>query len=139
MTITSKPRDGENLIDEVSGILGSTKRIASPSLQAFFDDLAELFNSDTADLSQVFQIAAQMQVQSASDKAKLIALIESVSRKRDASQMAQIRRLIEANHAMISAQAAAINSACGRINAEQQKTNQRLQQAEALCLSNLVR
>lgn len=139
MTITSKPRDGENIIDEAAGIGGTKKLIASRSLQSFFDDLAELFNSDTVDLAQVFQLAAQIQVKAASDKAALISMIEAVSRKRDASQLAQIRRSIESNHSLISSQVAALVAMCGRQRSEQLATNQRLKQAEALCLSNLVR
>ncbi len=118
MTITSKPRDGENIIVEVDGILNSKKRIASPVLQAFFDDLAELFNGDTIDLSQVFQLAAQVQVGNAGARNQ----IQSLAAK-------------SANAGTLAALIAAV----GALKANQARIESRLKNMENLCLSNLVR
>lgn len=140
MTITSKPRDGEEIIEVVKGILGSDKLVATPSLLAFFDDLADLANSDTQDLLQVFQAMSNILASINSNRVQTDREIQHVSSDpKYKTQISQINRRIDQLSSSYSQQICALTAKIGSMAAEQKSIKAKLNNLEQLWASNPVR
>lgn len=78
MTISSKPNDSDILIERRLDVLGNEVLVGSRALIKFFDDLVQLFNIDSPDLSstesQLYQFKSQLQTVKVSLKRDIEAL-----------------------------------------------------------------
>lgn len=64
MTVSSKPQDDDALIERKRGPLGEEMLVGTPLFLRFLNDLVDLFNIDSPDLSQtqstLFQVKAEL-------------------------------------------------------------------------------
>lgn len=120
MTITSKPQDHDPLIRRQRDQLGNEEFVGTELLLRFFDDLAQISNTETTVIREIVTSANQQQ---AKNSAQAVTLSRELAEKLSAVEQ-QLSRLLVAAQAIQQKQAEI-----------ESKTNS----LEHLCLSNLVR
>lgn len=63
MTITSKPSDGDSIIEVQSGLLGNDKYVPTRALITFFDDLVNNIGPSAGSSSEIYSVDSYLKAQ----------------------------------------------------------------------------
>lgn len=143
MTITSKPQDRDPLIRRQQDQLGNEEFVGTELLLRFFDDLAQISNTETAVIREIVTTANQQQSKNASLIVALSRQIEALAGKMgdqsQAARVAAIRRDLESSAAATQQQVATLQATVSALHKRQTEIESKTNSLEHLCLSNLVR
>jgi hypothetical protein len=114
-TVNNRPLDGEGLVTPVQGFAGETNYIGTEAFINFLESLNSSYNSTELMLNATARAMGNPGAQAKATNE--ISRVES----------------------SMNQQIGALFAMMGRIEKQLQIMNQRIQQVEALCLSNLVR
>lgn len=120
MSITSKPQDSDPLIEIQRDQLGNEAFVGTELLLKFFDDIAQLSNTESTIIREIVTATNQQQA-------------------KNASQVVTLHRDLESKVGAVQQQLAGLLVTARAMAKKQAEIESKTNSLEHLCLSNLVR